>query len=103
MPASIGEVRPGDDERQSAIELPLLTRDAARPIVWVRTGEELAAAVVVLTAEPFVGLDCETTLDSRVLCLVQIAGRERTYLIDALEIAELSALRPLLSNPSVTN
>ena len=69
-------------------ELPPLRRQGDRPLLWVRTVPELEAAVAALTSEPIVGLDVETTLTNRALCLVQVAGREVTYLIDALELTE---------------
>ncbi|MBW2735855.1 MAG: hypothetical protein JRH20_26005, partial [Deltaproteobacteria bacterium] len=56
----------------------------------------------LLRQETAVGLDVETTLRSRTLCLVQIAGSEATYLIDALEIGDLSLLAGILGDPDVT-
>ncbi|MEZ4251265.1 MAG: hypothetical protein R3B99_23890 [Polyangiales bacterium] len=41
------------------------------------------------------------TLASRTLCLLQIAGAERTYLVDALEVSDLSPLGPLLASESL--
>jgi ATP-dependent helicase Lhr and Lhr-like helicase len=82
--------------------LPLLTRDASRPLVWVRSEQELEHAVSALMQEAVVGLDVETTLRTSTLCLIQIAGAERTYLIDALELSDLAALAPLLCSSTTT-
>lgn len=76
-------------------DLPPLEREPGRPLCWIRTPEALEAAVKALMAEPRVGLDVETTLTQRTLCLIQLAGREVTYLIDPLELWELESLRPL--------
>ena len=83
-------------------ELPLLRRQPDRPLVWVRTLLDLEAAVAALTSEPLIGLDVETTLTRRALCLIQVAGREVTYLIDALEIPDLKPLSALLSSHGTT-
>lgn len=79
-------------------ELPPLEREVGRALCWIRTSEALEAAVKALMAEPVVGLDVETTLTHRTLCLIQLAGREVTYLIDPLELWELEALGPLFSS-----
>jgi ATP-dependent helicase Lhr and Lhr-like helicase len=81
---------------------PILKRQPDRILKWVRTVPELEAAVSALMSEPIVGLDVETTLKNRTLCLVQIAGREATYLIDALELTDLEPLGALLTSPHTT-
>jgi ATP-dependent helicase Lhr and Lhr-like helicase len=53
-------------------------------------------------SEPVVGLDVETTLARRTLCLIQVAGREVTYLIDALELPDLEPLGRLLASADTT-
>ena len=63
---------------------------------------QLAEAVAALADEPVVGLDVETTLGKRTLCLIQIAGREATYLIDALELPDLEPLGALLASSDTT-
>ena len=88
---------------ESAItELPLLRRENDRPLIWVRTPPELESAVTALMSEPVVGLDVETTLARRTLCLIQVAGREVTYLIDALELPDLEPLGWLLASAETT-
>jgi ATP-dependent Lhr-like helicase len=43
----------------------------------------------------------ETTLGSRTLCLVQMAGKDSVFIIDALELADLAPLADLLGDPTV--
>lgn len=91
---ALRELRPEDERSLAEIEtlsatLPPLTRDENRPMVWVRTDEELAHAVERLSHEEVVGLDVETTLRTQALCLIQIAGLDTTYLIDALAVSDL--------------
>lgn len=83
-------------------ELPLLSRESDRPLVWVRTLPQLEVAVAALISEPVVGLDVETTLANRALCLIQVAGHEATYLIDALEIPDLEPLGGLFTSAETT-
>jgi ATP-dependent Lhr-like helicase len=84
-----------------APEFPRLIRDGSRRLVWVRSEADLVDAVAELMSESVIGLDVETTLGTRALCLVQIAGRV-TYLIDALEVPDLAVLAPLLSSQGTT-
>lgn len=103
LPDGIRTFTRGDAERVAqpngpAAELPPLRRDNDRPLIWIRTRPELEAAVVALMSEPVVGLDVETTLRNRALCLIQVAGRKVTYLIDALELSDLEPLGPLLAS-----
>lgn len=72
-----------------------LVRDSARPLVWVCSEAELNDAVAALRNEPVVGFDVETTLGTRALCLLQIAGQHATYLIDALDVPDLARLARL--------
>jgi hypothetical protein len=65
------------------------------PIQWVDTPAALRAVAASLATEEVIGLDVETTLDFNALCLVQVAVRRRTYLIDPLAIADLGALAPV--------
>lgn len=73
-----------------------------RPVEWIATDAALAAACERLRAEKIIGLDVETTLATRTLCLVQIAGADVIYLIDALEVANLEPLAVLLADGAVT-
>jgi ATP-dependent helicase Lhr and Lhr-like helicase len=58
--------------------------------------------MAALASEPVVGLDVETTLARSTLCLIQIAGREATYIIDALELPDLEPLGQLFANGGTT-
>jgi ATP-dependent Lhr-like helicase len=84
---------------ESAPALRPATRDAARPLIWVDTRAALEEAVGALLLEQRVGLDVETTLKTRALCLIQVAGATTTYLIDALALPDLTPLARLLSAP----
>jgi ribonuclease D len=91
------------DQLEEAIaELPPLRRESNRPLIWIRTLPQLETAVAALMSEPVVGLDVETTFANRVLCLIQVAGREVTYLIDALELPDLEPLGQLLASAETT-
>lgn len=103
LPESIRAVTAGDTELIAQLpetprELSPVRRDEHRSIIWVRTSAQLTDAVIALTSEPVVGLDVETTLAKRALCLIQIAGREATYLIDALALPDLEPLRELFAS-----
>ena len=97
-----GDAERVDQLREAIVELPLLRRETDRALIWVRTLPELDAMVAALMSEPVVGLDVETTLANHVLCLIQVAGREATYLIDALELPDLEPLGQLLANTKIT-
>jgi ribonuclease D len=106
VPERIRAVTREDEARVASLDavhpvLPRLTRDGSRHLVWVRSEADLVDAVAALMSESVIGLDVETTLATRALCLVQIAGRV-TYLIDTLEVPDLSVLAPLLSSQATT-
>ena len=73
----------------------------ALPIRWVTDDAGLRDACSVLARSAVVGLDVETTIHSRVLCLVQLASAETVYLMDALELADLEPLGELMANADV--
>jgi len=102
IPAGFRELSVDDQARVDRMEMRVaagpLRRDSAREIVWVRTIDELGSAVAELAGEPLIGLDVETTLANRTLCLIQIATPARTYLIDALEATDLEPLHQVLQN-----
>ena len=72
-----------------------------QPTVWIDSALALQEAVVALQQEDVLGLDVETTIGSRALCLVQIASRNSTYLIDAMEVAELEPLATLFASTKI--
>ena len=80
---------------------PPIPRDQARPVQWITSDAALAELCEALRAAPCLGLDVETTIQSRTLCLVQMASNEATYLLDALELSDLSPLADLLSDPKI--
>ena len=74
--------------------------DAAAPrneVQWIDTPAALRAASAELLAADVVGLDVETALDVGTLCLVQIATRARTYLIDPFAVGDLTPLIDVLN------
>lgn len=66
---------------------------------WVDTPAALRAVRKELRAADVVGLDVETALDFGTLCLVQIATRTRTFLIDPLAVGDLKPIIDVLSGP----
>jgi len=68
------------------------------PIRWVRTEERLAELCAELKQRSLIALDVETTLRDRSLCLVQLGDETANYLIDPLEISDLSALAELMGH-----
>ena len=77
-------------------------RDKSREITWVRTTAELQLAVDDLANEACIGIDVETTLRSRTLCLIQIASPRATYLIDVFDVSTLEPLRTILESAHPT-
>jgi ATP-dependent Lhr-like helicase len=90
------------------LEAPLETVDAppsvtpTKPVVWIATDAALQEACTTLRAATVVGVDVETTLASRTLCLVQVATHDVIFLIDALEIANLEPLAAVLADAAIT-
>jgi ATP-dependent Lhr-like helicase len=79
--------------------------DAATPrneVQWIDTPAALRAASADLRAADVVGLDVETALDFGTLCLVQIATRARTYLIDPFAVGDLTPLIDVMSGAGPT-
>ena len=72
------------------------------PVRWVDTGEGLEVAVKRLRQAVVVGLDVETTMRERRLCLVQLATKNETFLVDALAVPELTPLASVLEDPAIT-
>jgi ATP-dependent Lhr-like helicase len=65
-------------------------------VQWVDTPAALHAVSEELRAADIVGLDVETALDFGTLCLLQIATRARTFLIDPLAVGDLELLADVL-------
>jgi ribonuclease D len=66
-------------------------------VQWVDTKEALRAAKDELKASEIVGLDVETSLDFGTLCLLQIATKSKTFLIDPMAVGDLAPIVELLS------
>jgi ATP-dependent Lhr-like helicase len=71
------------------------------PIIWIDSTAALARVCDALTSEELVALDVETALDLSTLCLVQLGTRERTWIVDALRVTDLSPLVPILTSRSI--
>lgn len=92
-----------DDEASGPMPLEFLVRAIpgapATPrneVQWVDTPAALRAVREDLLAAEVIGLDVETTLDFGTLCLVQIATKHRTYLIDPFAVGDLKPLVDVL-------
>ncbi len=86
-----------------SLELPAVTTSGEmlqvrNDLEWVDTPSALRSAISTLTSAEVVGLDVETLLDLKTLCLVQLATTERTLLIDPFAV-DLELLGKILSAP----
>ncbi|MEX1368787.1 MAG: DEAD/DEAH box helicase [Nannocystaceae bacterium] len=95
-PAELAALRPPE-----AVAPTPIPRSRMPPVRWVASDQALQRACERLRAEPCVGLDVETTIATHALCLVQLASRRETYLLDALELSDLQPLADLLGDPAV--
>ena len=68
-----------------------------KEIQWVDTPAALRVVGEQLLGAEVIGLDVETALDFGTLCLIQIATRGRTYLIDPFGVGDLRPLARILS------
>lgn len=96
-------IRLADVETTGPLPLELAPRaatvTAAAPkndIQWVDTPAALRTVSEELRTTDVVGLDVETTLDFGTLCLLQIATRKRTFLIDPLAVGNLGPIIDIL-------
>jgi ribonuclease D len=92
-------VRFADGDTAGSLPLALAasgaTSDAAAPrndAEWIDTPAALSAMSAELRHADIIGLDVETTLDFGTLCLVQVATRTKTFLIDPLSAGDLTPL-----------
>lgn len=99
--------RLSDEEATGPLPIELVARtvpgDPATPrneVEWVDTQAGLRAVAGELRNAEVVGLGVETALDFGSLCLVQIAARHRTYLIDPFGVGDLKPLVDVLNGPS---
>ena len=76
----------------------------ASPCQLITRPEDLAAAAQKLARERRIAVDLEA--DSMFhfqekVCLLQIASRTATFVIDPLQVSDLSALKPLMADPKI--
>jgi ATP-dependent helicase Lhr and Lhr-like helicase len=76
---------------------PAATATPRNEVQWVDTPAALRAASEDLRAADVVGLDVETALDFGTLCLLQIATRNRTFLVDPFAVGDLKPITDVLS------
>ena len=69
---------------------------------WVDTPAALRAVSEELRNADVVGLDVETALDFGTLCLIQIATRNRTFLVDPFAVGDLKPIVDVLSGTRPT-
>jgi ATP-dependent Lhr-like helicase len=104
VPAGIASATEADEKRLQPLEriraarARPLRRDAGRSIEWVTSDAGLARAAEALASAEVIGLDVETSMANGALSLLQLAGPDRIYLVDALQIDDFSDLAPLLSS-----
>ena len=69
------------------------------PIAYIHSDDALQQICSQLVSSEVLGVDCETTIyPPQRMCMLQIATREHVYLIDPLEVKELSPLKPVLES-----
>ncbi|MDC0721691.1 DEAD/DEAH box helicase [Nannocystis bainbridge] len=92
-----------EPSRPIALELRLPTEPTSvapkNEVHWVDTPAALRTVCDVLRTEEVLGLDVETALDFGTLCLIQVATRTRTYLIDPFAVGELGPLQAVFDAP----
>ena len=93
-PPALRDLAPGVSVPVAGLVAAMLSKD---PV----TRPTMAEVVAELEREAVLGLDVETTLAGRSLCLMQIATRTHCYLIDALEVADLSPLTEVLASARI--
>ena len=74
----------------------------AERVRWIAAKREFLAMCELLCRETVLGLDVETTIYSRMLCLIQIATANMVYLVDPLAISDLAPLALVLGDPAIT-
>ena len=77
------------------------TAKPVNPILVVTKADELVAVGEYLAKQPYVGLDVETALPDQTICLVQISTLRETWVIDAVQVEDLSPLHEVFASPGV--
>jgi ribonuclease D len=78
--------------------------DILPPPIWVSTTSTLNKLVEDLRTQPRVAVDTESNslhAYREQVCLIQFSTPQNDYLIDSLDLTDLSALSPLFANPKV--
>ena len=104
VPGGVGALRPEDAAAVPSGERADLSEpdvQGALPVHWVDTPDALASACAALSGARVLGVDVETTLHSRALCLVQVAHAAAVYLFDALELSDLGPLGELMADERI--
>lgn len=70
-------------------------------IRWIATATDFLAMCDHLKRESVLGFDVETTMYTRILCLMQIACTDAVYLVDALAVTDFTPIAPILSDPAI--
>ncbi|GAB4545400.1 MAG: ribonuclease D [Anaerolineales bacterium] len=74
------------------------------PPIWVNTPALLRQMLADLSAQPRVAVDTESNslhVFREQVCLIQFSSPHTDYLVDPLELTDLSALAPLFANPQI--
>jgi hypothetical protein len=74
------------------IARPGATATPTNVVEWFDTPAALRAVKEIVVREDVIGLDVETALDFGTLCLIQVATRRRTFLIDPFAVGDLGPL-----------
>ncbi len=83
-------------------ELPISPESQLKlPIHWVNSDELLKRCCEKMASFTELGIDCETTIPSTRMCLLQIACRDFIVLIDPFDISDFSPLKELLETESI--
>ncbi len=75
-----------------------------QPPVWVNTKQLLLQMIEDLSAHNRVAVDTESNslhAFREQVCLMQFSSTQADYLVDPLELKDLSALAPIFSNPNI--
>ena len=78
-----------------------LVRDMSRPLVFVSDKKSLVQCCAQISLESAIGLDVETSWGNKELCLVQIAAKHKTYIIDPLKARYIELLKPIFGNKDI--
>lgn len=87
--------------RKTPSRSPTWDQPGRLPVSWVTQRSDLEDLAERLQMEAVIALDVETRIPDQKLALVQVATPEQIYLIDPLELYDLSPLAPIFSSTSI--